>query len=304
MRYSYDTRLNLIAIQDPKGFVQERVFDTAGNLIAERTPLNSTQSAVVQFTYDSNHRMVTQTDPNGNQTKYSYSGGNVASITPPGNGNGATKLKYDGHGLLTAIDTPIGSQTFAYDAVGNQVRANELGQSGQTLNGNGSRTTYNEAGQATSFTDARGVPTSGAVDPKLHDDVDVRQRGQPARHAQPRRCRQHVHVRQRRRSREHLEPRWRDHLRVERGRAHTDDERARRRRHHAELRPVGQRARRDVAQWRHDHLHLRRPGPRRGDHRSGRPAHRRHLRRDQQRGAASTTAPARSSASSSTASTG
>ena len=167
IRYSYDSRLNLVAIQDPKGFVQERVFDTAGNLIAERTPLNSTQSAVVQFTYDSNHRMVTQTDPNGNQTKYSYSGGNVASITPPGNSNGATKLKYDGHGLLTEIESPIGRQTFAYDAVGNQVRASEIGQSGPALNGNGSRTTYNEAGQATSFTDPRGVPTSGAVDPKF-----------------------------------------------------------------------------------------------------------------------------------------
>ncbi len=167
VRYSYDTRLNLLAIQDPNGFVQERVFNAAGDLITERTPINSTQSAVVQFTYDGNHRMVTQTDPNGNQTKYGYGGGNVNSVTPPGSGNGATKLKYDGHGLLTEIETPIGSQTFAYDTVGNQVRVNELGPSGPAINGNGSRTTYNEAGQATAYTDARGVPTSGAVNPSF-----------------------------------------------------------------------------------------------------------------------------------------
>ena len=166
MRYSYDARLNLIAIQDPTGFVQERVFSPAGDLIAERTPMNSTQSAIVQFTYDGNHRMVTQTDANGNQTKYGYSGSNVGSITPPGSSNGATTFKYD-RGLLTEIETPIGRQTFTYDAVGNPVRANEFGPSGPALNGNGSRTTYNEAGQATSFIDPRGVPTTGAVDPKF-----------------------------------------------------------------------------------------------------------------------------------------
>ena len=163
LRYSYDARLNLIAIQDPNGFAQERVFDADGDLVTQSTPLDSTRSAVVQFTYDRSHRITSQTDALGNRTTYGYQGGRLASVTPPGGREGATTLSYDGP-LLTEVTTPIGRQTFTHDAMGNVVRVNEYGLSGPALNGNGSRATYNEAGLKTSATDPRGVPASGPVD--------------------------------------------------------------------------------------------------------------------------------------------
>ena len=164
LRYSYDARLNLIAIQDPNGFVQERVFDADGDLVTQSTPLDSTRSAVVQFTYDRSHRITSQTDALGNRTTYGYQGGRLTSVTPPGGREGATTLSYDGP-LLSEVTTPIGRQTFIHDAMGNVVRVNEYGLSGPALNGNGSRATYNEAGLKTSATDPRGVPANGAVDP-------------------------------------------------------------------------------------------------------------------------------------------
>ena len=126
--------------------------------------MDSSTSAVVQFTYDRSHRMTSQTDALGNRTTYDYQGGRLTSITPPGGREGATTFSYAGP-LLTEVATPIGRQTFAHDAVGNVVQVNEYGQSRSALNGNGSRATYNEAGLKTSATDPRGVPENGPVDP-------------------------------------------------------------------------------------------------------------------------------------------
>ncbi|MBK7611220.1 MAG: hypothetical protein IPJ15_08125 [Actinomycetales bacterium] len=164
LRYSYDARLNLTAVQDPNGFVQEWAFDANGDLVTQSTPLDSTTSAVVQFTYDRSHRMTSQTDALGNRTTYDYQGGRLTSITPPGGREGATTFSYAGP-LLTEVATPIGRQTFVHDAMGNVVQVNEYGLSRSTLNGNGSRATYNEAGLKTSATDPRGVPENGPVDP-------------------------------------------------------------------------------------------------------------------------------------------
>ena len=164
MRYSYDARGNLTAIQDPNGFVQERVFSSAGDLVIQRTPITSTQTAVVQFGYDRAHRMVSKTDANGNVTAFGYRGADLISIQPPGNKNGATTFSY-ARSVMVEERTPVGRKTFVPDAQGNIVRITEFGPSGPALNGNGTRAAYTESGLQTSYTDPRGVSAAGALDP-------------------------------------------------------------------------------------------------------------------------------------------
>ena len=104
-----DARLNLIAIQDPNGFVQERVFDADGDLVTQSTPLDSTRSAVVQFTYDRSHRITSQTDALGNRTTYGYQGGRLASVTPRAVARAPPPLSYDGP-PLTEVATRSGGR--------------------------------------------------------------------------------------------------------------------------------------------------------------------------------------------------
>jgi YD repeat-containing protein len=148
LRYSYDSRLNLVAVQDPTGFVQERTFSAAGDLIAQTSPLSSTSAAVVAFTYDNVHRMVGVTDANGNKTTYTYNGPNLGSLVtagPPGHQVRTTS------GQLT-MTTPIGRQTL-YDAAGNESKVLETEISGDVNGGHGRDLRRGVA--PTSFVDAR-----------------------------------------------------------------------------------------------------------------------------------------------------
>ncbi|MCU1391431.1 MAG: sle [Ilumatobacteraceae bacterium] len=162
-RYSYDNHLGVIALQGPNGFVQTMTYNSAGDVLSQRTPLSSTTSSTVQFSYDGAHHMVSQTDADGNRVVYDYDGPNLESITPPGWGFGSTRLYYDNLGQVATIATPAGRQDFSYDAAGNRTRVIEREWYGAVLNGAGSSTTYDEAGNKTAFTDARGTTRWGAA---------------------------------------------------------------------------------------------------------------------------------------------
>jgi RHS repeat-associated protein len=159
MRYSYDSQVNLTEVQGPLGWVQTMAYDSANNLIAQITPISSTSAAVVRMTYDPFHRLLTQTDADGNTTTYVYNGPLLRFVLPPGAALGTT-YSYNGVGELTLVDSPIGQQAISYDAAGNQTGLVLETFGGQSLNGRGTLSTYNEAGQITSLVDPRGnLPT-------------------------------------------------------------------------------------------------------------------------------------------------
>lgn len=157
MRYSYDAHLNLVAVQDANGFVQQMTYSANDDLLSQSNVISSSTTAVVRFTYDDRHRMRSQTDANGNTTVYEYAGADVHRIVPPGPPSGATHLHHNGLGLLTELVTPSGKQEYRYDLAGNQARVIERDQPGKALNGAGSLATFDESGNRLSFTDARGT---------------------------------------------------------------------------------------------------------------------------------------------------
>lgn len=164
-RYSYDAQVNLIEAQDPSGWVEVLGYDAGNDLVSQSTPINSTSAATVTMTYDSQHRVLTQTDADGNTVTYVYNGPFVGQIRPPGSGNNpGTKFTYNKVGELVQILTPIGKQLYTYDAAGNQTSVVLEDVSGNPLNGPGTRATYDEAGDATSRTDANGNRTSYTYD--------------------------------------------------------------------------------------------------------------------------------------------
>ena len=161
LQYSYDNRLNVIALKDTTGFVQTRTYSATNDLLSQTTPLSGTSAAVLRYTYDNVHRMTSETDANGNTTTYGYEGKNLGSIVSAGPSVALTKLTYDNRGQLITTTTPIGVQSFTYDKAGNELAVFEKEPSGAPINGKGTLATYDEAGNRTSFTSARG--TSGTT---------------------------------------------------------------------------------------------------------------------------------------------
>ncbi len=163
--YSYDNQFNLVTVQDALGRVQQMAYSAAGDLISEVTPYTATASAVTRLTYDSSHRTLTVTDPNGNTTDYKYAGTNVF-VTPAGPPPAPGKIQYQHNelGEMVEEDTPTGIVKVGYDAAGNEVGFQQLDLLGKVLNGAGPVVTYDEAGHAVTSADARGN-TPGGVDP-------------------------------------------------------------------------------------------------------------------------------------------
>lgn len=161
LQYSYDNRLNVIAIKDTTGFVQTRTYSATNDLLSQTTPISGTSAAVLVYTYDNVHRMTSETDANGNKTTYGYEGKNLGSIVSAGPSVALTKLTYNDRGQLITTTTPIGIQSYTYDTAGNELAVFEKELNGAPINGKGTLATYDEAGNRTSFTDARG--TSGTT---------------------------------------------------------------------------------------------------------------------------------------------
>lgn len=93
----------------------DKVYDSYGNLCKESLPyFNSSPSQWKEFEYDSNDRLITESEPSGNQTTYSY---NNASITTNEN-NIAVTRKYDSLGNLILSSDAAGNVEYDLAADG------------------------------------------------------------------------------------------------------------------------------------------------------------------------------------------
>ncbi|HEX3541162.1 MAG TPA: DUF6531 domain-containing protein, partial [Acidimicrobiales bacterium] len=161
--YAYDSTLELTQIKDPLGWVQQNTYSPAGDLITQSSPTSATTSAVSRKGYDTQHHVLSATDPNGHTTTFTYSGSQLVTMTPPG---GPTfTYTYDSFGQATRSTTATGSRTFTYDRFGNPTSRQQLSPGGQILNGSGEQRVYDEAGNEVESVDPRGVVTGGAPNP-------------------------------------------------------------------------------------------------------------------------------------------
>lgn len=164
MRYSYDAQVELVELQDPQGMVETFTYDADHNLVTQSTPITSKSASTVTMTYDQQHRVTSQTDADGNTTRYFYSGPYLVMTLPPGGGlESATWYFYNRQGELAREVTPTGQQVYSYDAAGNRTRTLLEDFWGRSLNGNGTLATYDEAGNMLTSVDARGTTDGPAA---------------------------------------------------------------------------------------------------------------------------------------------
>mgnify|MGYP005832630037 CR=1 FL=1 len=132
-RYLYDAKENLISVTDPLGNTRTYGYDSQNRLISV---VDGAGVILLQNTYDSNHRVVTQTYRKGTFTFTYQNGsttirnrrgydtvvnfntlGNITKITAP---SGATiNYTYDDYARLLRVSDSDGDTDFTYDAYGN-----------------------------------------------------------------------------------------------------------------------------------------------------------------------------------------
>lgn len=137
-RYGYDSARNMVRITSPLGEITTYTYDGAGRRASEVLPLGNVSGATpaqhtTRYTYDSDDRPTTVTDPLGGKTTTTYD--KVDDRTSLTNPNGhKTSYSYDAANHLTKITVPDATTTtLTYDAVGDLLTR---------LDANGHTTTY------------------------------------------------------------------------------------------------------------------------------------------------------------------
>jgi len=148
--YTYNDRGQMVR-EALLGRYVDSEYDSAGNLIST-TISNANGSVTTSNTYDLYGNVLTETDGEGNVTRYEYDGWGrmIARVDPLGR---RTEYVLDSRGNTLAEIGPKGDTTkFSYDVNDNQVMS--VSPLGDTTT-----TTYNEFDKAASTTDARGNVT-------------------------------------------------------------------------------------------------------------------------------------------------
>lgn len=194
---TYDDQGRLIAVKDPMGAITEYQYSDAGRLIAVIPPedlptrynyfdgqLIEVKRGKARWQYDRNSQgdITQQTDPEGNQTHYSYDRqGRLLDIRHPDGSR--HQLGWNNLGQLLEERLPDGGQRkYRYDALGRQItRQDEFGAITQyqwdavdrltqvTLPGGATRAfTYNPYGRVTAERDELGRVTRYEYAENLH----------------------------------------------------------------------------------------------------------------------------------------
>ena len=161
--YEYDEAGNLVAIRRLKGGTGPhetdaeilRTYDDCGNMTSETDP----EGNITRFTYDCAGNLASRQDPNGNVWNFTYDdAGNLRSAADPlGN---RTVYEYDDAGKLVRTEDPRGNETsYSYDERGRTVGVTDA-------NGNTASTEYDADGNIVSRTDREGKKTLFEYDPE------------------------------------------------------------------------------------------------------------------------------------------
>ncbi|MDD3470435.1 MAG: hypothetical protein PHE53_10745 [Thermoguttaceae bacterium] len=176
--YAYNSKGCLTSQTNAAGETTSYSYDNLGRVISMTLPdpdgaAGTQTSPVWSYTYNAAGQKLTEMDPSGNVTTYTYDDvGRVLTVTQPdpdGVGSQASPVKtytYNTDGLLTGITNPLGNTTtYSYDVYGRQT-----GSTQPDPDGNGSQTSsvtsqaYNAYDWVTSTTDAMGNVTTYAYD--------------------------------------------------------------------------------------------------------------------------------------------
>ncbi|MFN8222177.1 MAG: LamG-like jellyroll fold domain-containing protein [Gaiellales bacterium] len=113
----HDADLNGDSVTGPTGETTTMSFDASGNMLSATAP-PSLGGVSKTFTYNANNDPLTVTDARGKVTSYTYTGGNVDTVTQ--DGVQVAGYTYDGQGrVATSTDGNGKTTTYSYDANGN-----------------------------------------------------------------------------------------------------------------------------------------------------------------------------------------
>jgi RHS repeat-associated protein len=162
--YTYNSFSKPLTIQDANGHTTTNTYDPNGNLLTTTDAL----SHVTTNTYDGKGNLLTTKDPLGNITRFAYDGfGNLQTQTDAN--QTVTTYTYDGNGNRTSQSvtrtTPGGPQTlltqYTYDANNRLIKTTYP-------DGTTTKTAYDQFGQQSSTTDAKGNQTTYGYDTGGH----------------------------------------------------------------------------------------------------------------------------------------
>jgi RHS repeat-associated protein len=126
-KYEYDSSGNMLRKIEALGTTNERtteyIYDTAGNPLSIKIVGDAKTSEAISFmAYDSSANLISETDPEGNTTQFTYDiMGNV--LTREDARNKIWTYGYDHAGWLTSQTDPLNNTvSYEYDGVGNKTR--------------------------------------------------------------------------------------------------------------------------------------------------------------------------------------
>lgn len=159
--YSYSGQLELVESQHADGSLWTYGYDGAGDLTSVTYPDASGTRVGTTYTYNASHEVTSETNGDGATTTYAYKNGELTSVTDPGQSTPTESFTYNALGERLTATTALGTTTYSYDAAGDVTGDVVRTPGGVALNGRGPVLSFNEAGQVTSSTTARGHLPSG-----------------------------------------------------------------------------------------------------------------------------------------------
>jgi RHS repeat-associated protein len=158
--YTYDSANELLTVTDPDGGVLTNTYDGSGQVTKQVDPMGR----VTTFAYaapQADETTTLVTDPNGDQTLYTYEYGLLVDQTA-GYGTpdvGTTTYVHDPVtlGVTTEVDPDGGVTTSSYDDSGNLLSITDPARDTTSY-------TYNDLNEVLTSTDAKGVTTTNTYD--------------------------------------------------------------------------------------------------------------------------------------------